>query len=70
MDLKTIIPIAVIISVIITVGIMYTVDFKQQPQIVQIPKPEIIYVDKSISEYFKGTNEIRKISSQQNYKIF
>ena len=65
MDLKTIIPIAVIISVIITVGIMYTVDFKQQPQIVQIPKPEIIYVDKSISEYFKGTNEIRKISSQQ-----
>ena len=65
MNSKIIIPIAIIISVIITAGIMYTVDFKQQPQIVQIPEPEIIYVNKSTSEYFKGTNEIRKISSQQ-----
>ncbi len=48
-----------------TAGIMYTIDFKQQPQIVQIPEPEIIYIDKSTSEYFKGTNEIKKISSQQ-----
>ncbi len=65
MNPKTIIPITVIISVILTAGIMYTVGFEQQPQIVQTPEPEIIYVDKSISEYFKGTNEIKKISSQQ-----
>ena len=65
MNPKTIIPITVIISVIVTAGIMYSVDFEQQPQIVQIPEPEIIYVDKSVSEYFKGTNEIKKISSQQ-----
>ena len=65
MNSKIIIPIAVIISVVITAGIMYTVDFKQEPQIVQIPEPEIIYVDKPTSDYFKGTNEIRTISSQQ-----
>ncbi|MGY5144616.1 MAG: beta-propeller domain-containing protein [Candidatus Nitrosopumilus sp. bin_32a] len=65
MNPKIIIPITVIISVIVTAGIMYSVDFEQKPQIVQIPEPEIIYVDKSVSEYFKGTNEIKKISSQQ-----
>ncbi|MFB5636340.1 MAG: beta-propeller domain-containing protein [Nitrosopumilus sp.] len=65
MNPKTIIPITVIISVIVTAGIMYTVGFEQQPQIVQTSEPEIIYVDKSVSEYLKGTNEIKKISSQQ-----
>ncbi|MFB5624874.1 MAG: copper amine oxidase, partial [Nitrosopumilus sp.] len=65
MNPKTIIPITIIISVIVTAGIMYTVGFEQQPQIVQTPEPEIIYVDKSVSEYLKGTNEIKKISSQQ-----
>lgn len=65
MNPKTIIPITVIISVIVTAGIMYTVGFDQQPQIVQTSEPEIIYVDKSVSEYLKGTNEIKKISSQQ-----
>jgi len=65
MNPKIIIPITVIISVIVTAGIIYSVDFEQKPQIVQIPEPEIIYVDKSVSEYFKGTNEIKKISSQQ-----
>ncbi|AFS82285.1 beta-propeller domain-containing protein [Candidatus Nitrosopumilus sediminis] len=65
MNPKTIIPITVIISVIVTAGIMYTVGFEQQPQIVQTSEPEIIYVDKSVSGYLKGTNEIKKISSQQ-----
>ena len=65
MNSKIIIPITIIISVIVTAGIMYTVDFKQQPQIVQIPEPEIVYINKSASEYFKGTNEVKKISSQQ-----
>ena len=65
MNSKIIIPIAVIISVIVTAGIMNTVNVEQQPQIVQIPEPEIIYIDKSTSEYFKGTNEVKKITSQQ-----
>ena len=57
--------IAVAISVIVTAGIMYTIDFDQQPQVSQIPTPEIIYVDKSILEYFEGTHDIKKISSQE-----
>ena len=57
--------IAVAISVIVTAGIMYAIDFDQQPQVSQIPTPEIIYVDKSILEYFEGTHDIKKISSQE-----
>jgi len=57
--------IAVAISVIVTAGIMYAIGFDQQPQVSQIPTPEIIYVDKSVSEYFEGTNDIKKISSQE-----
>jgi len=65
MNSKVIIPIAVAISVIITAGIMYSIGFEQQPQVSQIPVPEIIYVDKSVSEYFEGTHDIKKISSQE-----
>ncbi len=68
MSSKIIIPIAVAISVIVTVGIMYGIAFDQQSQVSQTPTPEIIYVDKSISEFFDGTNEIRKISSQEELK--
>ena len=65
MSSKIIIPIAVIISVIVTAGVMYAIDSDESPQILQSPEPEIIYVDKSVSEYFEGTNEIKKISSQE-----
>ncbi len=65
MSSKIIIPIAVAISVIVTAGIMYSIGFEQQPQVTQIPVPEIIYVDKSVSEYFEGTHDIKKISSQE-----
>jgi len=65
MNSKIIISIAIVISVIATAGIMYTMDTYQQPQIVQIPESETIYVNKGVSEYFEGTNEIKKISSQQ-----
>ena len=68
MNSKIIIPIAVVISVILTAGIMYSIGFDEQSQIVQIPEPEIIYIDKSVSAYFEGTNEIKKISSQQELK--
>ncbi len=57
--------IAVVISVIVTAGIMYSIGFEQQPQVSQISTPEIIYVDKSVSEYFEGTHDIKKISSQE-----
>jgi len=65
MSTKITIPIAIVISIIVTAGIMYVIDTDQQPQIVQIPEPEIIYVNKVVSEYFEGTDEIKKISSQQ-----
>jgi len=68
MNSKIIIPIAVAISVIVTAGIMYSIGFDQQPQISQIPTPEIVYVDKSVSEYFEGTHDIKKISSQEELK--
>ena len=68
MSSKIIVPIAVAISVIVTAGIMYSIGFEQEPQVTQIPEPEIIYVDKSVSEIFEGTNELRKISSQEELK--
>jgi len=66
MSSKIIVPIAVVISVIVTAGIMYGISFDQQPQVSQTPTPEIIYIDKSISEYFEGTDDIKKISSQED----
>jgi len=68
MSSKIIIPIAIAILVIVTAGIMYSIGFDQQPQVTQIPEPEIIYVDKSVSEYFEGTQDIKKISSQEELK--
>lgn len=67
MSSKVIIPIVIAISVIVTAGIMYGISFEQQPQVVQLP-PEIIYVDKTVSEFFEGTNKIKKISSQEELK--
>ena len=49
MSSKIIIPIAVVISVIVTAGIMYSIDF-DQPQVSEMPIVDIIYVDKSVSE--------------------
>jgi len=65
MSSKIIIPIAVAISVIVTAGIMYGISFDQQPQVSEMPIVDIIYVDKSVSEYFEGTDDIKKISSQE-----
>ncbi|MDH3313035.1 MAG: beta-propeller domain-containing protein [Nitrosopumilus sp.] len=67
MNSKITIPIAIVISVIVTVGIMYSVEF-EQPQVSQVSEPEIIYVDKSVSEYFDGTHDIKQISSQEELK--
>lgn len=65
MNSKITIPIVVAISAIVTAGIMYAIGFEQEPQIVEVPTPEIVYVDKSVSEFFKGTNDIKQISSQE-----
>ena len=69
MNSKIIIPISIVLSVIITAGIMYSIEFEQQPQVSQMPTtPEIIYVDNSKSEFFTGTNDVKKISSHQELK--
>ena len=68
MNSKITIPMIILISVIITAGITYSLTLDQQSQIVQTPQPEIIYVDKPSSDLFQGTNEIREISSQEELK--
>ncbi|NNM03449.1 MAG: copper amine oxidase [Nitrosopumilus sp.] len=68
MNSKITIPIAIIVSVAITSGIMYSIGFEQDIQVTQTPEPEIIYVDKTLEEYFQGTQDIKKISSQEELK--
>ncbi|MDH3340210.1 MAG: beta-propeller domain-containing protein [Nitrosopumilus sp.] len=67
MNSKITIPIAIVISVIVTAGIMYSIEF-EQPQVSQVSEPEIIYIDKSVSKYFEGTHDIKQISSQEDLK--
>ena len=46
---------------------MYSIEFQEQETIepTQTPStPEIVYVDRSTSDFFEGTHEIKKISSQ------
>ncbi len=68
MSSKIIIPIAVFVSAIVTAGVMFAVGFDQKVQVTESPEPEIIYVDKTISELFEGSNEIKKISSEKELK--
>ena len=68
MNSKIIIPIVIAISVIVTAGIMFSLGYDDQPQITQSPQTEIIYVDKTVSEFFEGTNDVKKISSQEELK--
>jgi uncharacterized secreted protein with C-terminal beta-propeller domain len=65
MNSKITIPIAIVISVIVTAGITYSIDFEQS-QISQVSEPEIVYVEKS--GYFEGSQNIKKISSQEDLK--
>ena len=68
MNSKITIPIVIAISVIITAGIMFSLGYDNQSQITQSPQTEIIYVDKTVSEFFEGTNDVKKISSQEELK--
>ena len=52
MSSKIMIPIAVIVSVIVTAGVMFAIGFDQQVQVTEIPEPEIVYVDKTVSATF------------------
>ena len=68
MNPKTTIPIVIAISVIVAAGIMFSIGNDNQPQITQTPQTEIVYVEKTVSEFFKGTNNAKKISSQDELK--
>ena len=66
--MSTKIPIVIAISVIVTAGIMFSLGLGNQPQITHNPQTEIIYVDKTVSEFFEGTNDVKKIASQEELK--
>lgn len=61
--------IAVIISVVATAGAMYALysvdgDIMGQPPMASGSAPHTVNIPKSLSAYFEGTHEIKKISSQ------
>ena len=69
MNTKIILPIAVVLAVIATAGIMFAIGFDQQPDVTtNTPSPQVVYVDRTVSDLFEGTQEIRKISSESELK--
>ena len=69
MNSKIILPIAVAVAVIATAGVMFAINTNQQPEvIVEQSPPEIVYVNKTVSEFFEGTQEVRKISSESELR--
>ena len=63
---------------LLTMGLMFAVGYDIQPlvgpqidiqpQVTRPPVSEIVYVDKTLSHFFNGTNDIKKISSQEELK--
>ena len=69
MSSKIILPIAVAVAVIVTAGVMFAIGTTQQPEVVVEPSPpQIVYVNKTASEFFEGTQEVRKISSESELR--
>ena len=69
MNSKIILPLAVVVAVIATAGLMSAIGFNQQPKVTTTPPtPQIVYVNKTISEFFEGNQEIKKISSESELK--
>ncbi len=68
MNTKIILPIAVAVAVFATAGVMFAIGINQQPEVTIEPSPEIIYVNKTVSEFFEGTQEVRKISSESELR--
>lgn len=65
MNTKITIPIAIIITAIVTAGAMYSINI-ESPTTVTSQEPEIIYIEKQSVNFFEGTNELKKISSQED----
>ena len=65
MNTKITIPIAVIITAIVTAGIMYSTN-TEPPTTVTSQEPEIIYIEKQSGNLFENTNQLKKISSQED----
>ena len=65
MNTKITIPIAIVITAIVTAGIMYSMN-TESTTVVTTQEPEIIYIEKSSVDFFEGTNELKKISSQED----
>ena len=69
MNSNTILPIAVVIAVIATAGIIFGLGLSTQPEVTTTPTPpQVIYVNKTVSEIFEGTQEIKKISSESELR--
>jgi len=69
MNPKIILPIAVIIAIIATAGVMFAIGFDKQPETLrETSPPEIVYVDRTVSDLFKGTQDVIKISSESELK--
>lgn len=69
MNTKIILPIAVAVSVLVTIGVMFAIGYNPQPQVTSIPSsPQIVYVNKTVSEFFEGNQEIKKVSSESELK--
>ena len=64
MNTKITIPIAIVITAIVTAGIMYSVNTESTANLTA-HDPEIIYIEKPSTDFFEGTNELKKISSQE-----
>ncbi|MGD8638839.1 MAG: hypothetical protein PVG43_08080, partial [Nitrosopumilaceae archaeon] len=65
MNSKIILPIAVAIAVLATTGVILGLGLNTQPEVTTAPPPtQIIYVNKTVSDIFEGSQEIKKISSE------
>lgn len=68
MNSKIILPIAVAVAVVATAGVMFAIGINPQPQVVSQPPPQVVYVNKTVSEFFEGTQELRKVSSESELR--
>ena len=69
MSSKIILPVAVAVAVIITAAVMLAFIPQQQTVVTtETPPPQVVYVNKTVSEFFEGTQEVRKISSESELR--
>ena len=69
MSSKIILPVAVAVAVIITAAVMLALIPQQQTVVTtETPPPQVVYVNKTVSEFFEGTQELRKISSESELR--